>query len=469
MMLLAVWLTVMCTRSGSSNTQSRLARDARLSFFNPSKARVRLNAWVRGIAAGLFKVRRAPTLPICTAIVSSNQIKDPLLYQRTERSADEHFRKLDQLKSSHFTKWTGVDRVRPVTGTQRFPAAQTWLDRAIAARQAKWTFVVRSSLVMAIVLSGVRDVACAEPAEDRTAGPKTCLEAANTANAICYDSAKIADERLDCIREAHTAQLECLIQIAPETSAGSQRSEEGNGAKTAPDSPSGTASQETVTGQVSSDPPHLSSGQRARTVELLAKPEPPTSTWVVSETTSPVDFTPLVTATLHFPSNGKEAPTTLVIRCRQSRTELLVRTEGTWPVSHTLVARASPRSNDKPLVSSLWNSYASEGAANPKQDATSRMSRTSYVQVGYQINERPSVRLPWAASADGKTASYKGDAVGLLQSLPEAARLTITVLDGNGVAHEAVFKLDGFENVRQRISATCKWTPAATTMTSNRH
>jgi hypothetical protein len=210
--------------------------------------------------------------------------------------------------------------------------------------------------------------------------------------------------------------------------------------KAGPESRSGIATEGTATEQASSEPPHLSSRQRARSVDLLAKSEPPTSTWMVSETTSPVDFTPLVTAVLHLPSNGKEAPTKLVIRCRQSRTELLVRTEGTWPVLHTVVARAGPRSNDKPLVTSLWNSYASEGAANPKHGATSRMSRTSYVQFGYQINERPSVRSPWAASADGKIANYKGAPVGLWQSLPESARLRITVLNGAGISHESSFQ-----------------------------
>jgi hypothetical protein len=206
-----------------------------------------------------------------------------------------------------------------------------------------------------------------------------------------------------------------------------------------------------------------------RTVDPLAKPEPPNSTWIVSETTSPVDFTPLVTATLRLPSSGKNAPNTIVIRCRQSRTELLVHTGGTWLVTRTQVARAGTQSNDKPLLSSLRNSYASQSAAYPKPDVMLRVSRTSYVQVGYQINERPSVRLPWAASADGKTASYKGDTAGLLQSLPETARLRITVLDGPGVAHEAVFELDGFETVRKKIAATCKWTPAATAMTWKRH
>jgi len=36
---------------------------------------------------------------------------------------------------------------------------------------------------------------------------------------------------------------------------------------------------------------------------------------------------------------------------------------------------------------------------------------------------------------------YKDDAVGLLQSLPDGARLKISVIDGPGPSHEATFQL----------------------------
>ena len=128
-----------------------------------------------------------------------------------------------------------------------------------------------------------------------------------------------------------------------------------------------------------------------------------------------------------MPFTVKDAPTTLAIRCRGRRTELLVRTEGTW-----------------------------------------RASRASEVQVDYQINDQPFVRLQWTASADGKTASYKDDAVGLLQSLPEGARLKINVLDGPGAGHEATFQLAGLDAVRKKIAVACKWAPAANKMSSEK-
>jgi hypothetical protein len=144
-------------------------------------------------------------------------------------------------------------------------------------------------------------------------------------------------------------------------------------------------------------------------------PVGPTGTnWVVSETTSPVDSTSLITAALHLPSNIKDAPSTLVIRCSALLTELQVRTEGTW-----------------------------------------RASRVGEVQVAYQINDQPFVRLPWAVSGHGKIASYKGEAVGLLQSLPEGAQLKINVFDGPGAGHDATFQLTGLDTVRKKLAVAC--------------
>ncbi len=98
-----------------------------------------------------------------------------------------------------------------------------------------------------------------------------------------------------------------------------------------------------------------------------AQNQPVDTAWVVSETTSPVDYSPLITAVIRSTSSVKDAPSTLAVRCRGLRTELLLRTEGAW-----------------------------------------RAARGSEIQVDdYQINDQPFVRLPWAVSADGKTASYK--------------------------------------------------------------
>jgi len=123
----------------------------------------------------------------------------------------------------------------------------------------------------------------------------------------------------------------------------------------------------------------------------------------------------------------KDAPNTLAVRCSGPRTELLLRTEGAW-----------------------------------------RASRGSEIQVDYQINDQPFVRLQWTVSADGKTARYKDDAVELLRSLPEGARLKTSVLDSQGVGQEATFQLTGLDRVRKKIGLACKWPSTAETVSSKK-
>ena len=111
----------------------------------------------------------------------------------------------------------------------------------------------------------------------------------------------------------------------------------------------------------------------------------------MSETTSPVDYSPLVTATILAQPKTKNAPMALVVRCRGRHTELGLRMEG-----------------------------------------SSRALRGGEILVAYQINDLPMVKLRWTASADGKTANYREDATALLQSFSEDARLKIIVPDGSG-------------------------------------
>ncbi len=268
--------------------------------------------------------------------------------------------------------------------------------------------------LIAIVLSSVGGAVCAQPANEVAKELESCFQLARAADAICSNPKNGEVERLDCFQKARTSQLEYLERIMsagsapPETSAGS----------VLPQMPPGT-----VPPGMPAVSPHRPIGTvlpdiTATTVDAPA--EPPDTNWLVSETTSPVDYTPLLTAMTRLPSSEKHAPNTLAIRCRGGRTEFLVRTGGTW-----------------------------------------RVSRAREVQVDYQINDRPVVRLPWTASADGRTAIYKDDPVGLLQSLPDGAQLKINVLDEPGPGHEATFPLAGLDAVREKIAAACKWAPVA--------
>jgi Type VI secretion system VasI, EvfG, VC_A0118 len=335
--------------------------------------------------------------------------------------------------------------------------------------QAKWASAMHAPLIT-IVLSSVGGAVCAQPADEGFKVLETCFQLAGAADAICSDPKNAAAERLDCRQKASTAQLECLEHILRGTSAGSAPPKKPAGT-VSPEMPTVTGSPEVPAGSVSPETPTALSSSvrvepvhdmterleicfqearaadvacidpandtvkrvacfqsaRAAQVECLENlsHEPPTGSaqnqtadtaWVVSETTSPVDYSSLVTAVIRSTSSVKDAPNTLVVRCRGLHTELLLRMEGTWPAS-----------------------------------------RASEVQVDYQINDQPFVRLQWTVSADGKTASYKDDAVGLLRSLPENARLKISVLDRQGLGQEATFQLTGLDSVRKKIGLACKW------------
>jgi hypothetical protein len=150
--------------------------------------------------------------------------------------------------------------------------------------------------------------------------------------------------------------------------------------------------------------------------------------WIVSETTSPIDYSPLVAAVLHSTSNAKDGPNILAVRCRARHTELFIRTDGAWGVPH-------------------------------QYD----------LLVEYQINDRSVVRQPWILSADGKTATYKYDAVEPLRSMPEGATLKVAVADNGNVRREATFKLTGLSAIRQKIGTACKWAPATAKTSSESH
>src|SRR6267142_1696379 len=286
--------------------------------------------------------------------------------------------------------------------------------------------------LIAIVLSSVGRAVCAQPADEGSKMLDSCFELARAADAICADLKNGTAERLDCRQKASRAQLDCLARVFPGRSAGSFPPEMpprtvspetpfGTVAKGGPTSsqktPPGTGPPETPTAAFS---PEMATGTAppgapARRVDIPAKPQD--TDWIVSETTSPVDYSPLITAVIRSTTSLQDAPSTLVIRCLGPRTEVLLRTEGTW-----------------------------------------RASRASKVQVDYQIDDQPLVRLQWTASADGKTASYGNDAVGFLQSLPEGARLKIKVLDSAGPGHEAtLFQLAGLDAVLKKIAVPCKW------------
>ena len=149
-----------------------------------------------------------------------------------------------------------------------------------------------------------------------------------------------------------------------------------------------------------------------------ARPAPASDSWIVSETTSPVDYTPIVTATTFSRGDSDRFPMQLSIRCRAGRSELVV----AGPVS----------SRDR------------EGYA-----------------ISYRVNDAQPVQLAAAPPSSGAGVAFTGDVVRLLQSLPEEGKIAVRLVTRTGAAQEGHFLLGGLEMVREKLAAACKWQHAA--------
>jgi hypothetical protein len=324
-----------------------------------------------------------------------------------------------------------------------------------------WTRLATVALCLASLTAQV------QAADDNMSRLESCIQAARLADTICSKIANDPTQRGNCFAKGRAAQLECLDRVLSEAPGAPAASLSSETARPEPPPeaalPKLPAERPTADESGRTDQPSVSVG--SATADEAAKlsnaaPEPapasaplpmspppavaeaPTGAirtngpengnvttareteWVISETTSPVDYSPLVTAVLSSTSNVKNGPNTLTVRCRAQQTELSIRTDGAWGV---------PRGNELP--------------------------------VDYQISGQPVVRQPWVLSADGRTATYKNDSVELLRSIPDGATLKIAVADRGNVRLAATFEPTGLAGVRQKVGTACKWAtpPAAKT------
>ena len=164
--------------------------------------------------------------------------------------------------------------------------------------------------------------------------------------------------------------------------------------------------------------------QKADRLECLDKPPgaaaPPLrlvfahDEWVVSETTSPVDYSPIATATTASREVAGASPMRLAIRCRGGRTELAV---------------------TGPAITGRGGDYF----------------------ISYRVNGGQPVQLAGAAAAFGDGVAFKGDVVALLQQLPSNGEFTVRLLPVGGSELDRTFSLNGLDTLRTRIRVTCKW------------
>jgi hypothetical protein len=152
----------------------------------------------------------------------------------------------------------------------------------------------------------------------------------------------------------------------------------------------------------------------SRSLAPPAQPAPRGDNWIVSETTSPVDYTPIVTATTSSRGGSNGSSMQLSILCRGGRTELVVA---------------------GPALSRSGADFA----------------------ISYRVNDGQPVQLAAGSPSFGTGAAFTGDVVRLLQSLPEEGDIAVRLSARTGAAQDGYFSLGGLKTVREKVAAACKW------------
>ncbi len=145
--------------------------------------------------------------------------------------------------------------------------------------------------------------------------------------------------------------------------------------------------------------------------------------WIISETTSPVNYSPIVTATAPARPGAEGALTQLAIHCRGGRTELVV---------------------SGPALARGGGDYT----------------------ISYRVNDGQPVQLSAAPPSFGAGVAFRADIAQLLLALPEEGDLTIRLSPRIGPAHDGSFALGGLKRVREKVAAACNW-PGATARPRN--
>jgi hypothetical protein len=141
-------------------------------------------------------------------------------------------------------------------------------------------------------------------------------------------------------------------------------------------------------------------------------PRSTTANWIISETSSPVDYTPVVVAVARSLDNAEHSTMELTINCRNGRTNLMI-------------------------------TGASISGRNDNYVVSYRINRDNPVEVG--------------AGPLGAGVAIQGDVVRLLQSFPDQGDISIRLAVKGGTAREALFPLDGFSNVKTKMARACNW------------
>jgi hypothetical protein len=145
---------------------------------------------------------------------------------------------------------------------------------------------------------------------------------------------------------------------------------------------------------------------------------PAADNWIVSETTSPLDYTPVAIASASSSGGPDGTIMQLSIQCRGGRTELVIG-------GPTLTRRAE-----------------------------------DYV-VSYVVNDAQPVWVAGGTPASGTGVAIRGDVVRLLASLPDRGDIIFRVTARQGGALGGRYALAALKIVRVRLAGPCKWPAVA--------
>lgn len=152
----------------------------------------------------------------------------------------------------------------------------------------------------------------------------------------------------------------------------------------------------------------------SRAITSAVNSAPKENRWIIGLTRSPVDFSPIATATISSREDAGGSAMQLSIRCRGGRTEIAIA---------------------GPAISGRSDEYA----------------------ISYRVNAGQPVQIAAAVPLFGSGIAFKADAVALIQSLPDEGELAVHLSPRVGASQDASFLLLGLERVRARIAASCKW------------
>ncbi|GEP58859.1 hypothetical protein RSO01_60250 [Reyranella soli] len=142
------------------------------------------------------------------------------------------------------------------------------------------------------------------------------------------------------------------------------------------------------------------------------------ATWLVSETTSPVDYSPVAIATEESKDAIWGSPIKLSIQCRRGRTDAVF-------------------------------------------SGVSVMGQPEDYAISYSIDDDRPVQVAVMAPPSGRGIALKGDVVGLLQALPAEGTLVFRITARPGPTLESRYALPALKSTLGRLARPCRWPGAS--------